>query len=77
MKEELSRKEVTRDIWNGFDVCLKYRVEVGIKKYRKKREKIHILDIFGSRVQVHPSRTQCVPVHVRGASVHPVLLYQF
>ena len=34
MKEELSRKEVTREIWNGFDVCLKYRVELGSKVWK-------------------------------------------
>ena len=38
MKEELSRKEVTREIWNGFDVCSKYRVEL-VEKYRKMRAK--------------------------------------
>ena len=32
---------------------MKYRVEVGIKNMEK-REKIHILDIFGSCVPVHP-----------------------
>ena len=62
---------------------MKYRVEVGIKNMEK-REKIHILNIFGSCVPVHlecvpvhPSRTQCVPVHVRGVPVHPVLLFLF
>ena len=50
----------------------------------EKKEKIHILDIFGSCVPVHlecvpvqPSRTQCVPVHVRGVPVHLVLFSQF
>ena len=54
---------------------MKYRVEVGIKNMEK-REKIHILDIFRSCVPVHlecvlvhPSRTQCVPVHVRGVPI--------
>ena len=55
---------------------MKYRVELGIKNMEK-REKIHILDIFGSCVPVHPSRTECVPVHVRGVPVHPVLLFLF
>ena len=62
---------------------MKYRVELGIKNMEK-REKIHILDIFGSRepihlecVPVHPSRTKHVPVHVRGVPVHPVLLFLF
>ena len=58
---------------------------IGYKKYGKKREeKIHILDIFGSCVPVHlecvpvhHSGTQSVPVHVRGVPVHPVLLSQF
>ena len=83
MKEELSRKEVTRDIWNGFEVYIKYRVELGIKNMEK-GEKIHILGIFGSSVPVHlecvpvhPSRTQSVPVHFRGVPVHPVLVFQF
>ena len=56
---------------------MKYRVELGIKNVEK-REKIHILDIFGSCVPVHlecvpvhPSRTEHVPVHVRGVPVHP------
>ena len=69
---------------------IKYRVDLGIKDMEK-REKIPILDIFGSCVPVHlecvpvhPSRTQSVPVHVRGVPVHvrgvpvhPVLLSQF
>ena len=69
---------------------MKYRVEVGIKNMEK-REKIHILDIFGSCVPVHlecvpvhlecvpvhPSKTKCVPVHVRGVPVHPILFSQF
>ena len=62
---------------------MKYRVDLGIKDMEK-REKIHILDIFGSCVlvhfecvPVHPSRTQCVPVHVRGVPVHPVMFSQF
>ena len=50
MKEELSRKEVTREIWNGFDVCLKYRVELGSKVWKNER-KTHILGNF--RVMVH------------------------
>ena len=55
---------------------MEYRVDVGIKNMEK-REKIYILDIFGSCVPVHPSRTQCVPVHVMGVPVHPVLVFQF
>ena len=39
-----------------------------------KGEKIHILGIFRGHVPVHPSRTECVLVHVRGVPVHPVLL---
>ena len=83
MKEELSIKEVTRDIWNGFDVCLKYRVELGSKVWKNVR-KTHILGIFGSCVPVHlecvpvhPSRTEHVPVHVRGVPVHPCSVFQF
>ena len=45
MKEELSRKEVTRKIWNGFYVCLKYRVEWGSKVWKNVR-KTHILGTF-------------------------------
>ena len=30
-----------------------------------------------SSVPVHPTRSQSVPVHVRGVPVHPVLLSQF
>ena len=62
---------------------MKYRVELGIKNMEK-REKIHILGIFGSCVPVHlecvpvhPSRTEHVPVHVRGVPVHPVLFFLF
>ena len=62
---------------------MKYRVELG-NKNMEKREKINIMDIFGSCVPVHlecvpvhPSRTECVPVHVRGVPVHHVLLFLF
>ena len=63
---------------------MNYRVELDIKNMEKKREKIHIMDIFGSCVPVHlecvpvhPSRTQSVPVHVRGVPVHLVMFSQF
>ena len=53
-------------------------------KVHEKGEKIHILGISGGHVPVHlecvpvhPSRTQCVLVHVRGVPVHPVLFSQF
>ena len=79
MKEELSRKEVTREIWNGFDVCWKYRVGLGWKNMEK-WENTHILGIFGGHVlvhlehvPVHPSRTEHVPVHVRHVPVHLAL----
>ena len=59
---------------------MKYWVELGIKNMEK-REKIHILEIFGSCVPVHlecvPSRTQSVPVHFRGVPVHLLLCSQF
>ena len=55
---------------------MEYRVELGIKNMEK-GEKIHILGIFGGHVPVHPSRTQHVPVHVKGVLVHPVLFSQF
>ena len=45
MKEELSRKDVTREIWNGFDVSLKYRVELGSKVWKNVR-KTHIMGTF-------------------------------
>ena len=55
-----------------------------VSKIWKKKEKIHILGIFGEhvpvhleRVPVHPSRTQHVLVHVRGVPVHLVLCSQF
>ena len=83
MKEEMSRKEVTREIWNGFDVCLKYIVELGSKIW-KNGTKTHILGIFGShvpvhleRVPVHRSRTEHVPVQVRHVPVHPALVFRF
>ena len=46
MKEELSSKEVIRDIWNGFDVCLKCRVD-WVSKYGKMGEKHTFWAIFG------------------------------
>ena len=62
---------------------MKYRVELSIKNMEK-GEKIHILGIFRGHVPVHPSSTQCVPVHVRGVLVHVrgvpvhlVLFFQF
>ena len=62
---------------------MEYRVDVGIKNMEK-REKIYILDIFGSCVPVHleclpvhPSRTQSVPIHFRGVLVHLLLYSQF
>ena len=83
MKEELSRKDVTREIWNDFDVYRKYRSDPWMKVHEK-WEKTHILGIFGSHVlvhlesvPVHPSRTEHVPVHVRGVLVHPVLFFLF
>ena len=47
MKEELSKIEVIRWIWNGFDVCLKYRVDLGIKIW-KNVTKTHILGPSGN-----------------------------
>ena len=79
MKEELSRKAVTREIWNGFDVCMKYRVGLGWKNMEK-WEKTHILGIFGGPVPVHlepvpvqANRTEPVPVQVRPVPVHPAM----
>ena len=64
-------------------MVIKYRVDLGIKDMEK-REKTHILDIFGSCVPVHlecvlvhPSRIQSVPVHFRGVPVHLLLCSQF
>ena len=61
MKEELSKIEVTRDIWNGLDVCLKYRIDLGIKNMEK-GEKTHILGIFRGHV---PVQLEHVQVQVR------------
>ena len=36
MKDDLSRKEITRCIVNGFEVYMKYRVEVSRKIWKKK-----------------------------------------
>ena len=62
---------------------MKCRVDLGINIW-KKREKIHILGIFGGHVlvhlehvPVHPSRTEHVPVHVRHVPVHPILFFLF
>ena len=62
---------------------MKYRVDLGSIIW-KKREKIHILGIFGGHVPVHlehvpahPSRTEHVPVQVRPLPVHPVLFFLF
>ena len=52
MKEDLSRKEITRCIANGFEVYMKYRVGLGGKIWKNGR-KIHILDIFKGHVPVH------------------------
>ena len=46
LNDKLSIKEVTREIWNGFDVCMEYRVELGSKIW-KNGTKTHILGIFG------------------------------
>ena len=45
MKEELSRKEITRCIGNGFEVYMKYWVDLDINIWKNGR-KIHILGIF-------------------------------
>ena len=41
MKEDLSRKEITRCIVNGFEVYMEYRVELGIKNMEKWEENPH------------------------------------
>ena len=60
---------------------------IWVSTYGKKREKIHILRIFGGHVPVHlehvpvhlehvpvhPFRTEHVLVHVRHVPVHPAL----
>ena len=61
MKYNLSRKEITRCIVNGFEVYMKYRVDLGSKIW-KKGTKTHILGIFRRHVPVH---LEHVPVHVR------------
>ena len=45
MTDNLRRKKITRCIVNGFDVCMKYRVELGGKIWENGRE-THILGIF-------------------------------
>ena len=39
--KDLSRKEVTRCIVNGFDVCMKYRVGLGWKNMKKWEKNTH------------------------------------
>ena len=46
MKEELYRKEIPRGIRNGFDVCLKCRVD-WVSKYGKMGEKHTFWALFG------------------------------
>ena len=41
MKEDLSRKEITRCIVNGFEVYMKYRVELGKKNIKKVQKSPH------------------------------------
>ena len=41
MKYNLSRKEITRCIVNGFEVYMKYRVELGIKNMEKGEKNTH------------------------------------
>ena len=41
MKEDLSRKEITRCIVNGFEVYMKYRVELGKKNMEKVQKSPH------------------------------------
>ena len=52
------------------EVFMEYRVDIGIKNMEK-REKTHILDIFGSCVPVH---LECVPVHPSRIQSVPVML---
>ena len=60
-----------------------YRVDLGINNMEKKGENTHsghfrvMCTGTPECVPVHPSRTQCVPVHVRGVSVHLVMLFLF
>ena len=46
MKEDLSRKEITRCIGNGFEVYIEYRVD-WVAKYGKMGEKYPFLAFFG------------------------------
>ena len=41
MKEDLSRKEITRCIVNGFEVYMEYRVELGIKNMKNWEKNTH------------------------------------
>ena len=45
LNDDLSRKEITRCIVNGFEVYMEYRVDLGSKIWKNGR-KIHILDIL-------------------------------
>ena len=45
MKEDLSRKEITRCIVNGFEVYIEYWVDLGNKIW-KKGTKTHIMGIL-------------------------------
>ena len=64
MKGELSRKEITRCIVNGFEVYIEYRVELGRKIWKKSR-KAHIL----GKIRAH------VPVRVKGVPIHVVFCF--
>ena len=64
MKEDLSRKEITRCIGNGFEVYMEYRVDLGRNIWKKGR-KTHILGKF----------RRVVPVHVRAVPVQVVFCF--
>ena len=71
MKEDLSRKEITRCIGIGFEVYMEYRVD-WVAKYGKMDENHTFWAFFGEPVPVHlgpvpvqPSITELVPVQVR------------
>ena len=85
MKEDLSIKEITRCIGNGFEVYMEYRVD-WVAKYRKMGEKHTFWAIFGDMYRhtlnlyryslgyghFWPTCTDG-PVQVRLVPVHPAL----
>ena len=77
MKEDLSRKEITRCIVNGFEVYMKYRVELGKKNMEKKCRKAHILGKIRAHVLVHIMLSFPVSTSFRISDIPCSFLIQF